>query len=141
VKKRDGIDEKTGITRRDFLVKGSCAVGGLVAAGGMVDLAMPPALHCAEPVSGDGVLLGLYDRGGPDDAGTALARACSRLDFSWLSPGDSVLVKVQSHSANPHPAVTSPGALGGLVGELLRRGAGRILVGDQGGVGLVRRAR
>ncbi|MEZ5143205.1 MAG: DUF362 domain-containing protein [Acidimicrobiales bacterium] len=64
--------------------------------------------------------------------------ACAALDWSWLDRGDSVFVKLACNSANPHPSVTSPAAVAGLVAELYARGAGRVVVGDQAGVGTVR---
>jgi len=59
-------------------------------------------------------------------------------DLSWLKPGDSVFVKVACNSPNPHPAVTWPHAVSGLVVFLKNHGAGDVLVGDQAGVEHVR---
>jgi uncharacterized protein (DUF362 family) len=80
------------------------------------------------------VLFGLY-RG---DAGDAVRSAVARLDFSWLKSGDSVLIKVASNSGDPHPSVTSAGAVKAMVAELKKRGAGRVIVADQAGVEWVR---
>jgi uncharacterized protein (DUF362 family) len=55
-------------------------------------------------------------------------------DFSWLSKGDTVFIKVASNSANPYPATTSPLAVRGMVQILLKKGAGRVIVGDKPGV-------
>lgn len=55
-------------------------------------------------------------------------------DFSWLSRGDTVFIKVASNSANPYPATTSPLAVRGMVELLLKKGAGRVIVGDKPGV-------
>jgi uncharacterized protein (DUF362 family) len=63
---------------------------------------------------------------------------CASMDFSWLKKGDTVLVKVSSHSPNEHPSVTSPFAIRAVCAELKARGAGRILVGDQSGIMYVR---
>jgi len=82
------------------------------------------------------VLLGLYPGGGA----AALRAAVSKLDFSWLKKGDSVLIKVASNSGNPHPASTSAAGVKGMVAELKARGAGRVIVADQAGVEWVRRS-
>jgi uncharacterized protein (DUF362 family) len=55
-------------------------------------------------------------------------------DFSWLSRGDSVLVKLSLNSANPFPATTDPWSLVFLIRLLREKGAGRIMVGDSSGV-------
>lgn len=123
-------------SRRDFVL-------GAVLSPLVLDLAACSA-EARGPSSGgpllgkDEVLLGLYS---DDEAATgadAVRAALSRVDFSWLGPGDSVLVKVASNSGNPHPATTSPGAIEGMVAELFARGAGRVVVGDQSGVQWVR---
>ena len=51
------------------------------------------------------------------------------LDF--LSPGDSVLLKVALNSPNPFPATTSPFVVEELIKLLKERGAGKIYVGDK----------
>jgi len=58
-------------------------------------------------------------------------------DFSWLSRGDRVLIKVALNSGNPYPATTDPWSVQCMVKLLKERGAGRILVGDQSGYGTV----
>src|SRR5262245_14536642 len=80
------------------------------------------------------VLLGLY----AGDGAEALGLAAKRLDFSWLKPGDSVLIKVACNSHHTHPSTTSPSGVAGLVAELKARGAGRVIVADQSGVEWVR---
>jgi uncharacterized protein (DUF362 family) len=79
-------------------------------------------------------LLGLYE----GDAANALTSAAAKLDFSWLKSGDSVLIKVASNSGDPHPAVSSAGAVKAMAAELKKRGAGRVVVADQAGVEWVR---
>jgi uncharacterized protein (DUF362 family) len=58
-------------------------------------------------------------------------------DFSWLSRGDRVLLKIALNSGNPYPATTDPWSVHCMVKLLKERGAGRILVGDQSGFGTV----
>jgi uncharacterized protein (DUF362 family) len=63
------------------------------------------------------------------------------VDLSFLSPGDSVFIKVACNSDNDHPAVTNPEAIPLLVSLLKKRGAGDVYVGDQSGVETVRLTR
>lgn len=55
-------------------------------------------------------------------------------DFSWLSAGDSVLIKLSLNSANPYPATTDPWSLAFMIRLLREKGAGRIIAGDSCGV-------
>ena len=55
-------------------------------------------------------------------------------DFSWLSSGDPVFVKIAINSANPYPATTDPWALSATIRVLKEKGAGKIIVGDSSGV-------
>jgi uncharacterized protein (DUF362 family) len=55
-------------------------------------------------------------------------------DFSWLSRGDSVLIKPASNSAGRYPATTSPLAIRAMVDLLKARDAGRVIVADKPGV-------
>lgn len=88
----------------------------------------------ATAIAAGAVLLGLYE----GDGRAAAERAFDKLDFSWLSEGDSVLIKVASNSGNVHPAVTSPMGASALVQHLKSLGAGRVIVADQAGVEHVR---
>lgn len=87
-----------------------------------------------EAIAAGAVLFGLYKGNGTD----AMTKAAARLDFSWLKAGDSVLIKVASNSGNPHPAVTSPAGVRGMVAYLKSLGAGKVIVADQAGVEWVR---
>ena len=58
-------------------------------------------------------------------------------DFSWLSRGDRVLIKMALNSGNPYPATTDPWSVHCMVKLLKERGADKILVGDQSGFGTV----
>jgi uncharacterized protein (DUF362 family) len=66
------------------------------------------------------------------------AAALAATDFSWLSRGDTVLVKPVCNSGNPFPATTDPHALHAMVQLLLERGAGRVIVADMSGVQFLR---
>lgn len=54
-------------------------------------------------------------------------------DFSCLSRGDRVLIKMALNSGNPYPATTDPWSVKCMVKLLKEKGAGKILVGDQSG--------
>jgi uncharacterized protein (DUF362 family) len=134
-----------GITRRQFVKSASAAASGLLVGGcmphpsGLVSLVDSAALlDPPDDIPADAVLLGLYSPATASDPRAAVRSVCGRLDWSWLSSGDSVFVKLACNSGNVHPAVTSPNAVRSVVAELFDRGAGRVIVGDQGGVGHVR---
>lgn len=55
-------------------------------------------------------------------------------DFSWLSSGDKVLLKLALNSANAFPATTDPWSLGCMIDLLKAKGAGQIIVGDHSGI-------
>jgi len=58
-------------------------------------------------------------------------------DFSWLTPGDSVFLKLSLNSPYPFPATTDPWSLQCMVELLKEKGAGEIIAGDQSGIGHV----
>ena len=62
----------------------------------------------------------------------AVAEASS--DFSWLSRGDTVLLKLASNSPKVYPSTTSPLAVRAIVGLLKEKGAGRVIAADKPGV-------
>jgi uncharacterized protein (DUF362 family) len=51
--------------------------------------------------------------------------------FDFLSPGDSVLLKLALNSSNPFPATTNPFVVSELIALLKGQGAGDIFVGDK----------
>jgi uncharacterized protein (DUF362 family) len=55
-------------------------------------------------------------------------------DFSWLTSGDSVMLKFALNKGNPYPATTDPWAISCMTKLLKEKGAGRIYVADQSGV-------
>ncbi|MCB2226456.1 MAG: DUF362 domain-containing protein [Desulfarculaceae bacterium] len=71
----------------------------------------------------------------PEEVATATREAALAVDdLAWLKPGDTVFIKPVINSGNPHPSTTSPTALAAMVRLLRERGAGRVIVGDMGGV-------
>lgn len=135
------------ITRRDLLKGGAATLASAALLPGCVQATrVTLADSRPAPVPGDieapeAVFLGLFPRDGDLSPQMAVRQVCRQLDWSWLRRGDSVFVKLSSNSRHPHPAATSPNAVRAVVAELLDRGAGRVLVGDQGGVEYVRLAR
>jgi len=125
----------------------------VLAAGSLASLALPGCAHAAEPEAARSpVDLGQAPGGSRRVAVAAVARstaaaateravraaAQAATDFSWLSPGDTVLVKPACNSPNVYPATTDPVALRAMVGLLRERGAGRVIVADMSGVQYVR---
>jgi uncharacterized protein (DUF362 family) len=128
------------LTRRRFL-KAAAASGAI---GGAAPLALDLSGCAPVPLDraalgADDVLFGLYRRDA-FAACDAVDAALGAVDFSWLSAGDSVLVKVACNSGNVHPATTALSSVRGMVRALFARGAGRVVVGDQSGVHEVRLA-
>jgi len=59
-------------------------------------------------------------------------------DFSWLSKGETVFIKLAYNSGNPYPATTSPIAVGAMIDLLKDKGARRVIVGDMAGIEYVK---
>ncbi len=126
--------------RRSFLRRAAGVAGGVAAGGLLVDLggcAAPIPLG-EQPAAPGQAYLGLFRRELWTDPVEAAQAAFLQQDLSWLGPGDSVFLKVASNSGQPHPAVTSPSSVAGVVRGLFEAGAGRVIVGDQAGVQQVR---
>jgi uncharacterized protein (DUF362 family) len=66
--------------------------------------------------------------------------ALAATDFSWLRPGDRVLLKVMCNSPNPYPATTHPVAVA-VMADVLREHGATVYVGDQSGVQFVHHTR
>lgn len=76
--------------------------------------------------------------GAESTAGAVRRVAQEATDFSWLSRGDTVLIKVVCNSGNEYPTTTDPVAVNAMVRLLTEKGAGRVIVGDMSGVQAVR---
>jgi uncharacterized protein (DUF362 family) len=125
----------------------------MLAAGSLASLALP---GCSRPAPSDpfqdpaelgyaveetrAVTVAAVPRGAAAEATELAVRACAEAatDFSWLSRGDTVLVKPVCNSPNPYPATTDPVALRAMVKLLREKGAGRVIVADMSGVQFVR---
>ena len=86
--------------------------------------------------SGELVALAALAKGSSEEQVVLAVRrvAEAATDFSWLSQGDVVFIKVASNSPNRYPATTSPLAVRAMVGLLRDQGAGQVMVGDKPGV-------
>lgn len=129
----------TGCNRRDFL-----KISGAVAASAF----LPACSHSMKAFESEALALPVSDYLRSGATGAWIARdakteeACALFretveaatDFSWLSKGDTVFLKLSINSSNPYPATTDPWALGCIIGLLKEKGAGRLLVGDSSGV-------
>jgi uncharacterized protein (DUF362 family) len=133
------------LTRRDFLqASGALAAGAVVASRAVAR----PALAAVEPrqplVVRPAQRVAIVGVRRDTVAGTlerAIREAASAAtNFSWLAPGDRVLLKVVCNSPNPYPATTHPTAVTVLADMLRARGA-KVYVGDQSGVQFVHHTR
>ena len=55
-------------------------------------------------------------------------------DFSWLSKGDSVLIKPACNSGEKYPATTHPAGIAAMAKLLKEKGAGKVIVSDMAGI-------
>jgi uncharacterized protein (DUF362 family) len=97
--------------------------------------------HPGVPRDGElAVTLAAVPRGAAAESTERAVRAAAEAatDFSWLSRGDTVLVKPACNSPRRFPATTDPVALRAMVGLLREKGAGRVLVADMSGVQFIR---
>ena len=103
--------------------------------------ALPPAFSYAAPKAiGYGAeapvaLVGVRHGAGDPLVVEAVKKAAREVtDFSWLSRGDSVLIKPALNSGNLYPATTSPVGIGAMIELLREKGAGRVIVCDMSGI-------
>jgi uncharacterized protein (DUF362 family) len=83
----------------------------------------------------DVVLTGV-EKGAVDDAVADAVKkaAIAATDFSWLSHGDTVVIKPVVNSGNPYPTTTSPVGIKAMAELLKEKGAGRVIVTDTASV-------
>jgi uncharacterized protein (DUF362 family) len=86
------------------------------------------------------VLFGLSNRDPNQESSKWVEKVLhDSIDFSWLKPGESVLIKIASNSKYPHPSTTSPQAVYGMAHYLIKKlGAENVYIADQAGVESVR---
>jgi uncharacterized protein (DUF362 family) len=131
-----GLKRSCGVTRREFLV----------GTAGVASLTLLPRARCAAAQATLPVLpgyaphvTGYWIPKGEHEKSFALAKKMvdATTDFSWLSRGDRVLVKLAMNSGNPYPRTTDPWLLDAMIKMLQDKGA-KVVVGDSGGCGNVR---
>lgn len=133
------------LTRRRFaaLAAGGVAAlafrdrrGARAAQSGDLVLPLPPISAGA---TAQVVVVGVPRGAGDEAVERAVERAAlAATDFSWLSRGDTVLIKPVCNSGNVYPATTDPAALRAMIRLLARHSAGRVIVADMSGVQFVR---
>lgn len=126
-----------GITRRGFLV-GTAGLAGmaLLSRGGFAraqEKSLPVLSGYSPRVAGYWVPKGEHEKS------FALAKKMveAATDFSWLSRGDRVLLKLSMNSGLEYPRTTDPWLLDSMIRILQQKGA-KVLVGDSSGCGHVR---
>jgi uncharacterized protein (DUF362 family) len=133
------------LTRRDF-IRYSAVASGLAA--GVCPLSqglakikpsqdqcikIPPYPHSSE--TSKVIIEGVAKNPGNSAIKAALINAVdSATDFSWLSKGDSILIKPVNNSGEKYPATTHPQSIALMVELLREKGAGRVIVSDMAGV-------
>lgn len=119
------------ITRREFLKITGCSslfltLPMIVGCGGQAQETNTAAGMALDSTSYTVSLVKSFDE---SYAITRAIELAGGLDF--ISPGDSVLLKLALNSPNPFPATTSPLVVAELIKLLKERGAGEIYVGDK----------
>jgi len=137
-----GNHERRGLTRREVLRAGAAVAAGTTigsvarrqaARANDHPLTVRPAVGVA--------LVGVRREAPLGTLGTAIREAAlAATDFSWLRPGERVLLKVMCNSPNPYPATTHPVGVTVMADMLRERGA-TVYVGDQSGVQFVHHTR
>jgi uncharacterized protein (DUF362 family) len=133
------------LNRRDFIRYSAVASGiaaGLCPLSSLSARIEPDPGPCVKPplYPQSAGISKVFIEGIPRNSGNASIRtalidaADSATDFSWLSRGDSVLIKPVNNSGEKYPATTHPESIAFMVGLLRDRGAGRVIVSDMAGV-------
>ncbi|MCL4369127.1 MAG: DUF362 domain-containing protein [Actinobacteria bacterium] len=124
------------ISRRDFLKLAGAA--GILAGTGQLGR-LPGAAEAGgtslpTPASDLRVASAWIPKGGYVNAGDTFQQVVeAATDFSWLSRGDRVFIKLALNSGSPYPSTTDPWALHLMIRMLQEKGAGKVVVGDQSG--------
>jgi uncharacterized protein (DUF362 family) len=125
-----------GLTRRHFLI-GTAGLAGMALLPRRILAAPPeplPILSGYRPT-----VAGAWIPKGEQEKSFGLLQNMSEAatDFSWLSRGDRVLLKLAMNSGLPYPRTTDPWLLDSMIRILQQRGA-KVVVGDSAGCGHVR---
>jgi uncharacterized protein (DUF362 family) len=133
----DSRETYKGITRREF-VQLTAVVTTAASLPGRIARAAEPGLP--GPGAEANVSLAGVRKGSSEKLLAEAVReaAESATDFSWLSEGDTVLIKPVVNSGNPYPATTNPTAVRAMTALLKEKGADRVIVSDTSGIENVR---
>ena len=130
--KRESCSERDHIDRRKFLKLIAISFAGAALPWKVVHGTLDILNHLPRTqVAITGVKKGSEDRV-LIEAVKQAARAAT--DFSWLSRGNSVLIKPALNSGNPYPATTSPESVRAMVELLKEKGASKVIVSDMSGI-------
>jgi uncharacterized protein (DUF362 family) len=120
------------MTRREFVKRVAIASAAAALPVTLVRAAETPVR--SGPVAKVGIA-GVDAGASPSELMVAVRRAAeASTDFSWLSRGDSVLIKPAVNSGNPYPATTHPAGIKAMMMLLKEKGAKRIVLSDLAGI-------
>ena len=121
-----------GMTRREFMKLTAMASAAVAMPDALVRAAGGFAKTAPEAKVG---LAGLSSGANGSAMMTAVRQAAEAVtDFSWLSRGDTVLIKPSVNSGNPYPATTHPAGIKAMIALLKEKGAGKVMVSDMSGI-------
>ena len=127
-----------GVTRREFFKAAGLALPALAGSGCALLSGCHPGSDTYPPSGGEArrvMMAGVAAGSGDESVEQAIRDVIdATTDFSWLSRGDSVFLKVSSNTERLYPASTMPLAVTVMARVLLEKGAGRVLAGDKAGV-------
>jgi len=137
----DHSRQKEGLTRREFFKAAGIALPALAGSGCAFLSGCHPGGEAFPPSGGEArqvFMAGVAAGSGDEAVETAIRDVIeATTDFSWLSRGDSVFIKVSSNTERLYPASTLPLAVTVMARVFFEKGAGRVLAGDKSGVATV----
>ena len=135
------MNEQNSMSRRDFLLISGGAVSGIAITTALSGCIRPGMNACEVLPVLEGYrskVTSAWIAKGEHEASYDLFKQVveGATDFSWLSSGDRVLLKLSINSGNPFPATTDPWTLDCMIRLLKEKGVEDtdIFVGDQSGV-------
>ena len=135
------MNEQNSMSRRDFLRISGGAVSGIAITTALSGCVRPGTNACEMLPVLEGYrpkVTSAWIAKGEHEASYDLFKQVveGTTDFSWLSSGDKVLLKLSINSGNPFPATTDPWTLDCMIRLLKEKGVENadIFVGDQSGV-------
>ena len=121
-----------GMDRREFMKLMVALPAAAAMPSGLVSAAEKPMASVPETKVS---MAGVSRRANEAELITAIRQAAeAATDFSWLSRGDSILIKPVVNSGNTYPATTNPIGMKAVIGLLKEKGAKQIIVSDMSGI-------